>query len=114
MKSNEIKEKIIRENSKILHIPPEAYARIVKLSFEHSNQDVLDLGKAIESASYDGIKEIAHRLKGVYANFRITDISTRVHEIDELAKSRGDIQEIRENYIVLKDVFENFREIFNS
>lgn len=109
-----IKEKIIQGNSEALHIPPEAYSRIVKSSFEHCAQDILDLGKVIESVSYDGIKEIAHRLKGVYANLRLTDVSTRAHEINELAKLQSDIPKIKENYILLKDAFDNLRKTFNS
>ena len=56
------------------------------------------------------MKAIAHRLKGSYANLRLTDISTAAHEIDELAQSQGDIERIKGNLTRLKAAFQGLKE----
>jgi len=111
--ASEEKEKLVCENSRALHIPAQVYLKIVETSFEEGHPDILTLERSIDTADYDSIKKIAHRLKGVYSNLKLEDVSTPAQSIDELAKSEGDIAKIKEDYIQLKNAFEGLVKIFS-
>ena len=76
------KESIIENKSQELRLRPQSYSKILALSFEKCEQDIFDLEKAIDEDDYDSIKTIAHKLKEVYSNLRITDISEPCANID--------------------------------
>jgi len=105
-------DEIVKKNSQELHIPPETYSKIITISFPQSEQDINELESAIKNTDYDVIKSMAHRLKGVYANLRITEISVPAEEIDELAKVKGDIEKIKDFFNQLNKKFKEVQEMF--
>ena len=111
--SEETRESLIQKNSQALHIKPESYLRIVLSSFVESTQDILDLEKAIEGADHESIKMIAHRLKGVYGNLKLTGVSTPSKNIEELAVAQAEASKMNESFTCLKDAFESLQAKFN-
>lgn len=108
----ETKEEFIEKNSEALHIPEATYIRIVVSSFEASQQDILDLKKAIDECDYNSIKTIAHRLKGVYGNLKMAKIFSLTQEIDALAKAQEGIEKIKEKCDQLVTAFESLKATF--
>ena len=56
-----------------------------------SNNGVDDLKAAIEAGDLDKAFEIAHALKGVYANLSLTPVCTPVSELTELLRKKADV-----------------------
>ncbi len=106
------KEERITKVSAELHIPAEVYANILKSSFESADKDVSDLTAAIESSDYSSICTIAHRVKGVFSNLRITEVSEPATKIDSLAKEQGDIGIIKQSLSELSSAYGNAKAMF--
>ncbi len=106
------KESIIENNSQELRIGPQAYSKILVLSFAKCEQDIFDLEKAIDEGDYDSIKTIAHKLKGVYGNLRITDISEPCNNIDKIAMANGCIDTIRRIFPAVRESFFSLKQLF--
>lgn len=98
---------LIEKNSTELHIPPETYTAIVKISFDQSRQDIVDLENAIAENNYEEIKAVSHRLKGVYSNLRLDDLFISVQEIDVLAKENGNLGKIKQLLSQFKMAFDD-------
>ncbi len=105
-------DEIIQKNSQELHIPPETYSRIVRLSFTQSDQDIEDLKKAIANKNSESIKVLAHRLKGVYSNLRLEKIFAPLEKIDELAKSQTDIGKSKELFVQVTEAYKETKGCF--
>jgi len=99
-------EAIITENSNILHIDAKVYLNILKASLSESYKDIARLDEAIASRQYSLIHSIAHRLKGVYGNLRFDVLHEVSENIDVLAKENGSIEEIYQQYLILKEALD--------
>ena len=106
------KELIIENNSQELRLRPRSYSKILAFSFEKCEQDIFDLEKAIDEGDYDSIKTIAHKLKGVYSNLRITDIYEPCANIDKTAMANGCIDTIRRFFSEVRESFFNMKQLF--
>jgi len=111
--SEKTKEEIILKNSKVMMIPPATYEKIVKTSLKASQQDMLDLEKAVEGNNFDSIDFIMHRFKGTYSNLRLLEVSTLANEINDMSKNQTDIEIIKERCGELKNVIDSLRAKFS-
>jgi len=54
------------------------------------------------AGDYEGLRKLAHRLKGASANFRLDDLCAQLGQIEQLARDQGDLTGVGE---VLEKVF---------
>ena len=101
---------MLQKNSEALHIPRDTYVKIVTASINECTLDLPILEEAISEGSFDSIGPIAHKLKGVFGNLKLTSLETPAIEIDSLAKNKRGIEEIKENFIQFKKAFEKIKE----
>ncbi|MCD4782170.1 MAG: Hpt domain-containing protein [Candidatus Omnitrophica bacterium] len=95
-------DQFILQRSQLLRIPADTYKRILLASVDPSLKDLDQLRQAIDQKDYSDIQTIAHRLKGVYANLRIEELSSPAKEINQMALETGAIQGISKRFEHLK------------
>ena len=107
------KERLIETKSQEVGISPEAYMRIVKITVMSRASDIQDLEHLLAVRDFAKIHSIAHMLKGIFGNLRLTELFELSQEIDELAKKQEDLlrmkelsEKIRESFEMLKKEFE--------
>ena len=99
--------------SEELEIPQKSYVNIVKSSFKHTRKDIQELESAINKEDYEKMEYFSHRIKGVYANLRLNDLSNSAKEIEDNVKSKKSSEDMMANLIKLKDNFNQTKEIFS-
>lgn len=100
------------EISEKLCIPQQVYERIVRNSFEPTQQDIKDIEAALVKEDYESVHRIAHRLKGTCGNLRLTILFTIAQEMNDLAKSNPDRQRISQLLNQFRVNFEQIRKSF--
>lgn len=100
----------ITQNCASLHISEDIYIRILGKAVEQTKRDVADLESAIPVADFDKIRSIAHRLKGDYDNMRITSLSSIAKEINEIAKTSKDKDQLLQRLAEFNGLFEQLKE----
>ena len=80
---------------KDLRLPEVVYERILRMAVASTEQSILTLQGAITSGDMLVIQKIAHELKGVWANLRVTSLQTFASEIDDAAREDKDIEKIK-------------------
>ena len=111
--SEKTKEEIILENSKEMMIPAATYEKIVETSLKASQQDILDLEKALDGGDFDTIDFLMHRIKGTFGNLRLYEVSNLAKEIDDMAKNQTDIKIIKERCVQLKSAINSLSTTFS-
>lgn len=106
------KEERIEKVSGELHIPAEVYAKILSASFETADKDVVELTAAVESGDYAAMSTIGHRVKGVFSNLRIMEVSEPAAKIDSLAKEQGDLEMIKQSLSELSSAYPTIKAMF--
>ena len=99
--------------SEKLRIPQQVYERIVRNSFEPTQQDMKDIDGALAKEDYETVHRIAHRLKGTYGNLRLTILSAIAQEMNDISKSNPNkerivqlLNQFRVNFEQMKKSFE--------
>jgi len=86
---------------------------IIELFVETTSADLDLLEHAIQRKDYQSVKDIAHSIKGVSANFRFTDIQDTAREIEIKAResrlegTKEDLRRIRERVNQIKESVSN-------
>jgi len=93
LQSEEI-QTLIDANCQKLELSSEVYVSIIKASREQNQQDIALIEQGIETKDYNLIHTASHRLKGVFGNLIVFQISDVVQEIDELSRNSGDFSKI--------------------
>ena len=84
----------LAQNSASLKISPQIYLRILGKALEQTEKDLLDIEKALAVPDFTTVQSIAHRLKGDYANMRVTELSQAAKQMNDVAKTTQDKQQI--------------------
>ncbi|MBF0571436.1 MAG: hypothetical protein HQL12_06140 [Candidatus Omnitrophica bacterium] len=105
-------EEMVQQNSKELQCPLDIYLKIARGAVEEGSADVANLEKAIVENDFTHIDQTSHILKGVFSNLRLTSVSTPAAEINNLAREKGSIEEIKKLYFQVKINFENLQRAF--
>ena len=100
----------IAQNSASLHISEDIYVRILGKAVEQTQRDITDLETAIPIDDFEKIRAIAHRLKGDYDNMRITALSSLAKEINEVAKTSKDREQLLRLVTEFSGLFEQLKE----
>lgn len=100
----------IKENSEILHIPEDTYKKILLTSLDQTESDVKNMEEALREKDYPEIQSLAHRVKGVYANLRLTDISEAAAQMERAAKEEGSWATIEEAFRCLSNNFQGLKD----
>jgi len=94
------------KNSADLSISKDIYLRILDKGIAQTQLDMPQLDKFIEEENADEIKQITHRLKGDFYNMRIDPLSSLAKQMEDIAKSHMNKDELK---ILLND-FKNLLE----
>lgn len=94
-----------------LKISKEIYCRILKKAFEQTSGDLEKLRTAHSSGDVATIQAISHRLKGDYANLRITALSKIAEELNILAKGDYAADKVFELMNTFVDMFNTIKNI---
>ncbi|MBF0491070.1 MAG: Hpt domain-containing protein [Candidatus Omnitrophica bacterium] len=112
-KSNSIKD-ILQTNSKDLHCPLEVYIKIIHTALEEGFEDMLSLEKNIADNNCIQIEDVSHKIKGVFANLRLSMVSSPATQINNLAKHQGSIEEMRKFFSQTKAALEDLKSEIDS
>jgi len=86
-------------------------SQTIQQFFEDFKQQVMDekdvFFNAINNKDYETLHKSSHKLKGVALNLRLDQLGEIFKKIDELAKSKQDINTIKDNLINIYNVIEN-------
>ena len=99
----------IAQNSASLHISEDIYVRILGKAVDQTKRDITELETAIPIDDFDRIRAIAHRLKGDYDNMRITALSSLAKEINEVAKTSKDREQLLRLLLEFNGLFEQLK-----
>jgi len=86
----------IDQNSASLHITPDIYKRILDKAVSQTQQDIQNFEGALPVGDTETIKSVSHKLKGDYDNLRITDMALVAKQINEIAKTDFNKENIAE------------------
>ena len=100
----------IKESSQALHIPEETYKKILLTSLDQTEADIQEMEEALRERNYATIHSSAHRVKGVYANLRLMDISEAAEQMDRTAKEQGAWDTIQEAFRRLTGEFQGLKD----
>lgn len=95
----------LAQNSASLKISQEIYLRILDKALTQTQTDLRDLESALAAADFAKVQSIAHRLKGDYANMRVTELSQAAKQMNDLAKTTQDKQQISSALQQFKNYF---------
>ena len=97
------------ENSASLKISKEIYLRILSKAIVQTEQDLKDLDAALPVSDFSKVQSIAHRLKGDYANMRVMPLSVIAKQINDIARTSQDKQQLNDLAYQFKDYFRNLK-----
>ena len=100
--------------SEELKIPKEIYLRIVVKAIEQTEKDLLVLRSAHERNDIETVQAISHRLKGDYANLRVTILSVIAAQLNVLAKGNYDCDQALNLIAEFSKAFEDFKRVIND
>ncbi len=104
-----MKEDFIKEKSAQLKIPEAGLVRVMTSALKETEEQLLHLNNAVSKSDYNGIKSLAHRIKGYLLNLKIDALGGLADEVDTLATNQADMGEIKEKYEHLRTGFETFK-----
>ncbi|MBF0384444.1 MAG: Hpt domain-containing protein [Candidatus Omnitrophica bacterium] len=96
-----------------MHVAEDVFIRILKISIETTEEDLASLKAYIEEGNREKAEETSHKLKGVYANMRITPLYKIAADMYSLARSEQGLSELNplldlfsQNYSKLKAILD--------
>lgn len=81
------------------------YIKIVKIFFVEKEVFIAKINACLNAGDFEGIKGVAHEVKGVAANFRIEDIRELAEKLEVAVKAGSGQDEIRRITSMLEKTF---------
>ena len=104
----------IRKACEELKITKDIYLRITVSAIEQTTNDVARLREAFSANNMDEICVIAHRLKGDYANLRVTVLSEIATQLNVLVKGEYDSQMVYNLIERFSEAFQRYQQQIKS
>ncbi len=94
------------QNSASLSIPKTVYTRILTKAIAQTKQDIQDMETALASDDMTKVQSISHRLKGDYANMRLTSLSSTAKQMNDILKTGQGKEKLPELLQEFKEYFQ--------
>ena len=98
-----INMELLREE---LDLPDKILYKLLTLFLNSSNNNLLELKKAIDENDFNVIENMAHKIKGAAGNMRFFSIEELSGEIEVLARSKENVDYMK--------LFDDFEKLMNT
>ncbi len=96
-----LKEELVLNDDEII--------MLVNLFIKKMDKSIPDLQSAIEIMDYKKIQSLSHTIRGSSANFRLEELQTKAHILEEMAKENNSEYDYMNQYTVIKDMISNIK-----
>ena len=106
-------DKNLEQLAELIGVDTESITMLLDMFFESLDEDVENIGQAIESGDLSEVHASAHKLKGLAANLRFEDLVEFCKRIEVGAKS-GEALDYAEKYETLRKEAQSMKEWYKS
>lgn len=80
--------------------------KVMGIFINETPKDILELEKYLSETNYKKVKEVSHKLKGIFKSFNLHELTMRTVELESHAKLENFSNESTEIFLKVQDLYE--------